>query len=629
MSTPSSSPAAALRQVQDLESRFATAMQELYAVGNGLAEVRHTLEQAPAPAAAPVAPEAALPPVGDRPVGDRPVGGRLVGAPPTDAAPTGIVSAAPAQPRWWERPGAVAKILGAVGAVVTLVGVALLLAIAIAAGIFGPVPRVISGAVLAAVLLAAGVRLRRRSPASVGAEALAATGLAAAYLDVLAATALYDFIPGPLGLVIAALLAVGTFVLARSWDSQLLAVLAAAPPALLAPAVTGVDSLATMSFVALLLVGSAFAHLDRAWPYLYLARVVPAGLVLLIGVGSTGATPPVITVVTATALGMLAAGTIESTRHLQHAATLAALGGALPMLLAVGMRESWRLPVAAALAALFLVVAGFLGTSPASHRVSTAEATDEATVTDPIERSLWISALLTGTVLLIIAAASLPAASDGGLALAVASAAYLLVAVWRRSQPVGAMAVILAALSALIFAPQLLATVSASSLAPITTPMSIVHGAALTGLAVLALVLARGIADPQRRSQITRAAGLLAVICGSATVVSLGTWIGSQSGETRVGFFGGHAAATALWTALAAVLITVVSRRARDRATYVRLGLALVGAAVAKLFLFDLSALGGLFRVVAFVITGLIVLAIGVAYSKVEEAPAPTRASPE
>lgn len=209
------------------------------------------------------------------------------------------------------------------------------------------------------------------------------------------------------------------------------------------------------------------------------------------------------------------------------------------------------------------------------------------------------------------------------MALALAGAAYLVVGVWRRSQPVAAMAVVLAVLSALIFAPQVLATVSASSLARMTTPMSIVHGVALTGLAALTLVLARGIGDPQRRALVTRAAGVLAFICGSAVVVSLGTWIGASNDEARLGFFGGHAAATALWTALAAVLVTVVARRGRDRATYVRLGLALVAAAVAKLFLFDLSALGGLFRVVAFVITGLIVLAIGVAYSKVEEAPAP------
>jgi uncharacterized membrane protein len=86
-----------------------------------------------------------------------------------------------------------------------------------------------------------------------------------------------------------------------------------------------------------------------------------------------------------------------------------------------------------------------------------------------------------------------------------------------------------------------------------------------------------------------------------------------------VGFYGGHAVATAAWTALGAVLITVVARRSRNRELWVRLGLGLIAVAIAKLFLFDLSALSGLFRVVAFVVTGLIVLVLGVAYSRATE----------
>ncbi|MDO5504596.1 MAG: hypothetical protein Q4G67_15645, partial [Actinomycetia bacterium] len=54
----------ALDQVRDLEAQFADTISRLYAVGNGLAEVRHTLESqaaaasavsAPAPTSAPEA----------------------------------------------------------------------------------------------------------------------------------------------------------------------------------------------------------------------------------------------------------------------------------------------------------------------------------------------------------------------------------------------------------------------------------------------------------------------------------------------------------------------------------------------------------------------------------------------
>ena len=125
----------------------------------------------------------------------------------------------------------------------------------------------------------------------------------------------------------------------------------------------------------------------------------------------------------------------------------------------------------------------------------------------------------------------------------------------------------------------------------------------------------------RREPTLTRIAALWAFVAGTTTVVAAGTWLGSLVEESRVGFYGGHAVATALWTALAAVLITVVAPRSRDRALMVRVGLGLIAVAVAKLFLFDLSALGGLFRVVAFVVTGVIVLVVGVASARTIEQP--------
>lgn len=44
--------------------------------------------------------------------------------------------------------------------------------------------------------------------------------------------------------------------------------------------------------------------------------------------------------------------------------------------------------------------------------------------------------------------------------------------------------------------------------------------------------------------------------------------------------------------------------------------LVIVAAAVAKLFLFDLAALDGLFRVIAFIVVGLLLLTLGVVYAQ-------------
>ena len=608
-----------LAQIRDLESQFAAAMTQMYAVGNGLAQVRQDLaDDAMNALPAPVAPVReepanwvdihAAPAPGDTTVPPSPP------TPPTASSPTG--------PRWWERPGAVAKVLGAVGAVVTLIGVAFLLAIAIAAGIFGPVPRTVSGALLAAGLIAGGVVVRRRSGAEdrpttqptriTGGEALAATGLAAAYLDLLAATALYDFIPGSIGLILAGALSVGAFLLARRWNSELLAILAAAPPMLLAPALTGL-SLMTLSFVALLLVGSAFAHLGHEWRWLYLARTAPAVPIVLLGALLPQQPFPIITLTAAMALGMVLAGVAEQSRRLEQLPMYAALAAAIPLTLVVADLGDGRLPVAASLGTLFLAVAAFM--EWLTGRIVTS-------------RWVWVAPLVTGTLLLMIAAGALPTESQSGTALAVVSGAYLLVGAWRNSRPVAAMSILTGVTSAVLFVPTALATASEWALTRTLDPMMIVHGLALTVLAGVAHLAGRALADDERASQITRGACVAAFVTGSATVVLIGTLLGDLWDEPTVGFYGGHAVATALWTALAAVLMTVVARRSRDRGLMVRVGLGLVAVAVGKLFLFDLSALSGLFRVVAFVVTGVIVLVLGVAVAR-EQTKAPEARAPQ
>lgn len=616
-----------LEQVRELEARFASAMTQLYAVGNGLAEVRQNLGGVGAPAAAPAVPSPTVAaPAASAPVAQAPPAQTGTAAAPAAAAapqvPAPVVPAgpmpAPVPPRvrWWERPGAVSRILGAVGAVVTLIGIAMLLAIAIAAGIFGPVPRVVAGALLAGGLLAGGAYARRRWPDTVGGAALAATGLAAAYLDVLAASALYDFIPGSVALVLAALVAVGAFALARAWDSEFLAILAAAPPALLAPAVTDFDSLAMLSFVALLLVTSGVAHAGRAWGWLYLGRTLPAVTVLLIGVGvQRGDTFPTLTVALVTALGMVAVGTLERTPRLVHLPTAAAIAASTPLLVATAATEEHTLTLGAALAALLLAVAALV------RQVGAARG---------FARSLWVAPLVTGTVLLIIAATQLTDSTLAGIVLAVAAAAYWLLSGRLQDGALFVMGMVLAAVSALTFVEAVTATTSLLERTVLEQPLTIVLGLALTVLAWLAVRTSTAVRGGRREPTLTKLAAVAAFVTGSTTVVATGTWIGSLLNESQVGFYGGHAVATALWTALAAILITVVARRSTDRGLMVRLGLGLIGVAIAKLFLFDLSALNGLFRVVAFVVTGIIVLVVGVAYSRAtdEDAAQPQPQSP-
>jgi uncharacterized membrane protein len=110
-------------------------------------------------------------------------------------------------------------------------------------------------------------------------------------------------------------------------------------------------------------------------------------------------------------------------------------------------------------------------------------------------------------------------------------------------------------------------------------------------------------------------AGSAVVIVYAVTTftVTAGVLIGGEGG----GFFAGHMAATICWIAMAAALFIYAARLPRaDRSLPIGGGLALVAAAMAKLFLFDLGTLGGIFRVAVFIVVGLVLLGMGAGYAR-------------
>jgi uncharacterized membrane protein len=109
------------------------------------------------------------------------------------------------------------------------------------------------------------------------------------------------------------------------------------------------------------------------------------------------------------------------------------------------------------------------------------------------------------------------------------------------------------------------------------------------------------------------------LVTSAVAVVSLGLLVGDALDATATGFLAGHALATVLWMLTSAWLLLHGLRAESRRVLSVRLGLGLAAVSVAKLFLFDLATLDGLWRVVAFIVTGLLLLASGTAYAKALE----------
>src|SRR6516165_9395070 len=188
--------------VTRLSAEFAAMSQQLARVSADLTELDRLLAQ-PVPAQPPT-PQSYVPPAvhyGPPPaVHYAPRPAVHYAPPPQPVAPP--LPVAPPAPRTPRDTNWIGKVLAVAGVVVTLVGVVLLLVLAAQAGILRPEIRVGAGALLAGALVTAAARLDARPGGRVGAIALAATGIAAVYMDVIAVTTIYHWLSAPVGLIL-------------------------------------------------------------------------------------------------------------------------------------------------------------------------------------------------------------------------------------------------------------------------------------------------------------------------------------------------------------------------------------------------------------------------------------------
>ena len=202
-----------------------------------------------------------------------------------------------------------------------------------------------------------------------------------------------------------------------------------------------------------------------------------------------------------------------------------------------------------------------------------------------------------GVVLLVVAAAlrSRPALVVGGIV----GLTGVLAALAEQVPP--------EALASYPSAPFVLGiTVQRSALVAAVAMSVLVLAAAMAALVGSARVGVLG-ADA-RAAWLWAPVGLVGLYGAAGLVIALALLVS----PTRAGFVAGHAVVTVSWVVVALVLLARGVRRPALRVA----GLVLVGAAVAKLFLFDLVALDGLARVAAFLGAGLLLLAAGTRYAR-------------
>ena len=596
--------------VSRLSADFAAMSEQFAKVSAGLTELDRILaerppQQMPQPAAYPVphpmpVPQPYIPPaaVYAPPPPQWPAPPPV--APPPRYSPPPAAPKAPRPPRdasW------IGKVLAVAGVAVTLIGVVLLLVLAAQAGILRPEIRVGAGALLAGALVVVGTRLNARPGGRVGAIALAATGIAAAYMDVIAVTTIYGWVPAPIGLVIAAVIGGGGLMLARRWDSQHLGLLVLVPLIVLAPIVSDGITMLLIAFMLAISAASLLVQLGKDWVWLHAARITAPTFPLLIAlvaahIGDGNAAWLAGGCAIAAALAIVGALVLLPSTRNRVAMALLTIAGVFPVLCtSVALAPAVAALMAAGLAAALLAVV-LVG--------------DRLPGVTKVVRQIWsatsaVSALIAVTV-----------AFDGEIAAPVLLAMTVVIAVAGRRDAIARLVAIgfgvIGGLLYLSYAPPT-SLVRATQL---STPdsVAILVSSILLIAAMLAIIwswIGRSVLDTDAVRVLLACLAVVVVYSVTVFTVTAGVMAGGESG----GFFAGHMAATICWIAMAAALFVYAARRTRDdRSLPIAGGLALVAGSMAKLFLFDLGTLDGMFRVAVFIVVGLVLLGMGAGYAR-------------
>lgn len=538
------------------------------------------------------------PPVGHRPQSSpqRPAFAGQQSAPPPV-----FVTAAPKTGKPGKRLS-IAEVFSIVGSVITLLGVAFVLLLP-DNGFVNQGTRAGIGLGLALVAAAAALWQHRVEPSNTGGHTLMATGVASAFLSVLALTALFRHPDGsPLlgevfGLIAAGAIGLGGVAVARWWRSQWLAVLAVLGSLLLAPFLSPSQPLWPLAFmVVMTLVTAAFQH-QTDWVVLLGARVVPTSayfaIVLLTQKGSLDPLAGL-----GLAVVLAAGGLGTAVLHQWGSARMRAVSVASMVVMTTAMMLAiWTPPryLAVALAAglgLAFATVGLFG------KVFAAQ--------------LRAGAVPMGAILLVLAMVRLADGEHLGYLFFALAAIYFAIAAANRFRPVLVVAWALALVGVFHWVPTVAGVFLPISSVGVEQVTESVLGLVATLLAVRA-VRAFGGAWGAGRSYLSWAAS---VIFGSVAVIVAGAAIGFRIDQPSAGFQAAHALTTVAWLLLSVVLLRLGLRRNAEPLVSVRLAIALAIAAVAKLFLFDLSALPDLARALAFLAAGVVMLIIGTWYHK-------------
>ena len=494
------------------------------------------------------------------------------------------------------------RILGWLGGSAVVLAAVFFLVMAVSRGWIDEPTRVLLAFLGSTLLLGVGLYLYERQGQTQAALATVAAAIASLYASLTAATALYDLIDPAVGLVVAGLVGASATAIAVRWHSPIVAGLGVVG-ALLAPVLVDAGTTGeALAFMAIALVASTGILLWQRWDWLATVSFVASAPQVAAWLLDTHGDHPV------------------------QALVVLALFWALYVVAAIGYEL--RVPTAELRASsAMLLLADAVLVSAGGYLILTDRGSDAAATAWVI--TLAVSHIALGAfgfrgrmsneigaglvaVGLGLSAIGLGLALNGP-ALVVGWTVEAVVLAWvarrtkdRRAEFAVALFLALAIGHVLLFeAPPDALLVGVDSLADALIGIALVAGAALA--------VSRLLEPEPRDRRLALEVIALAAIVYMPSVAIVDTWTtgdASDPGQTA------QLLLSAFWsvTGLAAIVYGLVRAQRAARMA----GLALLGLAVAKVFVFDLAQLESIYRVLSFLALGLLLLAGAFAYQRLQ-----------
>lgn len=492
---------------------------------------------------------------------------------------------------WWQREGVVSKLLVLTGGAITLIGVVMMLVIAAHAGLLSPEVRVAGGALLSVILIGTALWIHDRPGGSIGGVALAGTGIAGLFIVTVAVTAFYEWLPAMGGLALAGAIAAASAALAMRWNSELLAVAVTLAVAALAPVLTGGITISLVWFLVVLQVAGLLPEQVKRWAWLGLVRTMPAATVTAVYVAQTQSTIAITAGLVVLALGAVSLLTSRGADDELHGANFVLT--ALPLFVLLAQVEhDVALITGGAVSAVLAAISMFVRPLTVLRRAALAA----VALISALEACFVFTHGEWLPVLLLVPGLTVTVAGRSTKSLVTVLAGL-------------AIGVVGAGVYLTFATPQMLADAGMAS-------SHLSFGTLLGGLLLALWATVAGLAVHEVLPQVSRSAtvavaGTVVLYGVSAAALSFGTAIAATPG-----FHAAHLGVTVVWITTAMFVLAVGLRLPQYTAATLAGGLCLAGCALAKLFLFDLSTLGGATRAAAFIAVGLVMLFAGSRYAQ-------------